>query len=249
MIGLYDVHCHILPGVDDGARSMDDAMALLKIEYEDGIRTIYLTPHFRYQMFEPTGERIEKQYELLQLNAQKEFPDLRLELGCEFHSCISMVDMLRMHNRFTMGESRCVLTEFSSGDDRKWIRNRCNDLLYHGYQPIIAHAERYPALYGKYEELEQLSQMGAYIQINAESILGKSGFGVKQFCKKLMKLDLLHLVGSDAHDLKHRRPVMGKCAAYIGKVMGEDYAKRIFIENPQNIMEMGERYGCESAKR
>lgn len=243
------MHCHILPGVDDGAESINEAIELLKMEYEDGVRKICLTPHFRMRMFETSREDVQKQFEKLQKETSERFPDLRLELGCEFHSCMDILEFLDRDNRYTMGNSRWVLLEFSGVHDERWIRERCSDLLYHGYTPIIAHAERYPALYRKYDTIEQLIDMGAFIQINADSILGKDGFGRKLFCKKLMKMDFIHFIGSDAHDPHHRKPMMGKCAKYLTKIMGEEYARRILAENPQKLMEMGEDYGSESAKR
>ena len=109
-------------------------------------------------------------------------------------------------------------------------------MLSSGYDPIIAHAERYHALYNKFDVIEQLTDMGVYIQLNARSIMGKDGFGMKRFCKKMMKKDLLHFVGDDAHNMEDRKPAMGKCAEYIEKVMGEDYARKVLMDNPKNLI-------------
>ena len=79
--------------------------------------------------------------------------------------------------------------------------------------------------------------MGVYIQMNADSIIGAEGFTMKRFCKKAMKRNLLHLIGSDAHNMKDRSPSMDKCAAYIEKVMGKEYMEKILINNPREIFE------------
>lgn len=249
MIGLYDVHSHIIPKVDDGADSLETAMLLLKREYQDGVRTIYLTPHFRKNMFETSEEEIIKAYHKVKLAAKKEFPELTLFLGCEFHASMDMTDILKQSKCKTMGNSSYVLIEFSQKDGFQYIQERCYTLLSNGYEPIIAHAERYPILYKKMDYLEQLAEMGVWIQINADSILGLNGLKMKWFCRKLVKMGLLHLVGSDAHNMENRQPLMRKCAAYLEKSLGQEYAHEILIKNPQKINGEGEIYEHKPSER
>lgn len=237
MAGLYDVHTHLLSHADDGAKDLEETMRLLKAEYEDGVRTIYVTPHYRRGMFETPMEKILREYERVRQEAVKIGSDLRIFLGCEFHANMDMVEMLDAGERPTMGGTRCVLTEFSERSDFRIIQERCYTLLTHGYQPIIAHVERCPAITKNFDALEQLTDMGAYIQMNAGSIVGAEGFGIKRFCKKVIKKDLLHLVGSDAHNMQDRKPMMGKCAEYLTKVMGKEYMEKILMENPFNMIE------------
>lgn len=239
MSGFYDIHAHILPHVDDGAEDSEEARKLLELEYRDGVRTIIVTPHYRRKMFEPSMETVEAQYELIKDEAAGIGSDLRILLGCEFHANMDMADILDAGKRPTMAGSRCVLTEFSERSDVNMIRERCYELLSHGYDPIIAHAERYPALSKNMDALEQLVDMGAYIQMNAASIVGAEGFATKRFCKKAIKKDLLHFAGSDAHNLRDRKPMLGKCAEYLTKLMGKDYMEKILIKNPLNIIEEG----------
>lgn len=239
MSGFYDIHTHILPHVDDGAADMKETMHLLKMEYDDGVRTIYATPHYRRNMFEPSMEKVREQYELVVAKAAEKFKDLRILPGCEFHVNLDMVETLEAGGRPGMGGTRCVLAEFSERSDANTIQNRCYELLSHGYQPIIAHAERYPAIRKNLSFLEQLVDMGNYIQMNADSIVGNDGLGMKWYCKNVMKRDLLHFVGSDAHNIRDRKPAMGKCAEYMEKVMGKAYMEKILIENPREMIEEG----------
>ena len=239
MTGIFNIHNHILPEVDDGADDFKEALQMLKLEYSDGVRTVILTPHYRKGMFECPSERILRKYEQLEKEVNERWKDLRIVLGCEFHANMDMVESLEMHEWMTMGNSRCVLTEVSEQSEFAFIQARCYALLSSGYEPIIAHAERYQALYNHFDKIEQLVDMGVYIQMNAASIMGKDGFGMKRFCTKMMKLDLLHFVGDDAHNLQDRKPCMGKCAAYIKKTMGEDYAEKILIANPENVIMEG----------
>ena len=231
-----DIHCHIIPGVDDGAKDRKTAMELLRMEHNDGVRRIIVTPHFRRGMFETPWKKISEQFFLLKEEASKLYPDMDVRLGCEFHANMDMIEFLKKNDWGTMDGTDYVLTEFSEVHSLSYIRERCYTLLCNGYTPIIAHAERYPALYKKYEEIENLVDMGAMIQMNASSIIGSDGFGMKGFCKKIMKMNLLHFVGSDAHNLDKRKPCMGTCAAYMKRVMGEEYTKRLLEENPSRLI-------------
>lgn len=237
MSGYYEVHCHILPGVDDGARNMDETIRMLKAYYADGVRTIYATSHYRKRMFEPSMEKIISQYNQVKKKAREIGEGITVYLGCEFHANMDMVEILDAGERPVMGNSRCVLTEFSSASELSFIRERCYALLSHGYEPIIAHAERYPVLTRNPQTIGDLVDMGAYIQVNAESVMGDEGFSTKRFCRKLMKMDLIHFIGSDAHDSKERRPQIGRCAEYLEKKMGREYVEKILIRNPQNLIE------------
>lgn len=237
MPGYYDIHTHILPGIDDGACSIEETLKILQMEYADGIRTIYATSHYRRGMFEPPIQEVRRQYLRVRKAAKAIGDDLRIILGCEFHANMDMIEMLDAGERPTLGGSRCVLTEFADDSDARFIQERCNALLMHGYRPVIAHAERYRAVRKDMELTKRLVDMGVFIQMNAGSILGEYGFGAKRYCRKIMEADLLHFIGSDAHNAGGRRPLMGKCIAYIEKLMGRDYMVKLLIENPRHLIE------------
>lgn len=140
--GLFDIHCHIVPSVDDGASSAEEAYKMLQMEYRQGVRNIIATPHYRLQMFETPLETVEHQFLILKRLAQKVAPDLHIYLGCEFHSNMEMVEMLCNGEVHTMAGSRYVLTEFSGSTKASYIRERLHSLLSHGFKPIVAHIER-----------------------------------------------------------------------------------------------------------
>ena len=236
MIGYFDMHCHIIPGVDDGSRDIDMSMAILKKEYKDGVRNIILTPHFRRRMFETPGHKIKEKYELLREKAAAVWPDLHLYLGCEFHSNMDLAELVEKDERFRMAGSDFLLLEFSSRHTATDIRERTYETLSCGLTPIIAHVERYDPIYENLDFAEELIHMGARLQVNADSIIGNDGRQVKKFCKNLMKYDMLSFVGSDAHDLSSRACHIGECARYIEKKMGKAYAEEILIDNPSEIL-------------
>lgn len=235
MKGIYDIHCHILPGVDDGSKGLEESKWMLRKEYSDGVRRIIVTPHFRYKMFEPPMQAVQKQFLRLQEAAREVGDDLKLYLGCELHASMDMVSCLKKGERLTMAGSRYVLVEFGNNDEKSYIRERVQKLKLNGYLPIVAHVERYRAAKGNMDFIEELKEQGALIQVNADSISGKDGLPMKWFTKKLMKQDLIDFIGSDGHGQKSRIPDMGKCCTQVIKTMGEGYARKIFVDNPKII--------------
>lgn len=106
---LFDVHCHMVPGVDDGAADLEESLAMLKMQHEDGVRKIIITPHYRRRMFETPAKKVHEQFLKLQEAAKKEYPDMSLYLGCELHSNMDLQDILEKRKYVTMAGSSYVL--------------------------------------------------------------------------------------------------------------------------------------------
>lgn len=240
MRGLIDIHCHVVPGVDDGAKTLYDSGKILQQEYFDEVSAIIATPHYRRGMFETPQEEVERQFNRLHEMASRSRSGMKVYLGCEYHSGFSMVRDIRKGLRPTMAGSRYVLTEFSSRHSYTVIRNQIYDLVAAGYKPIIAHAERYPCLVSDHTRTVELVRAGARIQLTSGNVLGEMGKPVKKYCHYLLKNGLVSFIATDAHDIKERRPNLGKCADYVEKKYGKDYAADIFIHNPQLIINEGE---------
>ena len=234
--GLFDMHCHIVPLVDDGAKSVKEAFAMLQMEYEQGVRKIIVTPHFRREMFETSPEIVKKHFLVLRRLAEKIGPDLKVFLGCEFHANVEMLEYLHADRVYSMAGSRYVLTEFSASTEEKYIRDRIYELLSSGYKPIVAHIERYKCM-KDIELVEYLVNKGAYMQVNADSVIGKNGHGVKKYCGKLLEDELVQFIGSDCHGSKRRVTRIGDAYAYVSKKFGCQAADEIFIDNPQEILD------------
>ena len=240
--GIYDIHCHIVPGVDDGATDIGENVKLLRMEYEQGVRTVIATPHFRFRMFETPAEKVREQFRLVEKAASEISPDLHVYLGCEFHANMEMLSMLREQKVMTMAGSRYVLTEFSHNSEESYIRERLGALLSGGYKPIMAHIERYEATRNSLDFVEELADMGVYMQINADSITGKDGFFTKRYCNKIMKDGLLHFVGSDCHNSAKRSSRIGEAYRMVSAKFGQDYADELFIHNPAEILKQKQKH-------
>ena len=232
-MNLIDIHCHILPKVDDGPDSVEESMKILKDMRRQGIKHVIVTPHYRPEMFEPSMKRVIYSYRHLRDIAYE--MGVSMSLGCEYYRNEQIIDHMDNRKRPSMAGSRYVLIEFSMNDLFPTIRNYVYELITHGYQPIIAHVERYFCCQ-KMEKIQELKDMGALVQLNAGSVLGEEGWKLKIFCLDLMKKDLVDFVASDTHNTSDRKLNLKKCASYVTKKMGKQYAERIFFNNPLNIL-------------
>lgn len=236
MLGIIDIHNHILPGVDDGAGSIKEAADMCALAVEEGIRTIVITPHYHLGMQAAGNDRRDNMLQLLEEEIEHLGLSLQIYRGNEIYYSVQAVEDLKAGKARTMGSSQYVLTEFSPGAEYSYIRMGLNHLIQEGYHPIIAHTERYKEIVCDKSRIYELAEMGSYIQINASGIMGMSGRKVRTFCSEMLKEELVHFVATDAHDLKDRAPRIRKCADYIIKKYGAAYAKRLFIDNPQKML-------------
>lgn len=244
---LVDTHCHILPEVDDGARSMEETRQMLQEAYEDGIRYIIATPHHHPRRGRKSPKQLRRQLKLVREEAAQISDELRIYLGTEIYFGQDIPERLREELILTMNKTKYVLVEFSPGDPFDYICQGIQQIQMKGYEVILAHIERYQCMYKNIENVEHLKHMGVRIQVNADSITGESGWKAKRFVRRLIDERLVFCVGTDAHDPKRRLPRMKKAAEYVEKKCGEDYARRIFFSNPR-IMLRKKRKKDESGK-
>ncbi|MBR0386046.1 MAG: hypothetical protein IJI05_05830 [Erysipelotrichaceae bacterium] len=232
MEGLFDIHTHIIPGFDDGSGSLEETEAMLKKEYEDGVRTVFATSHYRHDMFENSLEAYNEGFE--EVKEIGEHIGIKVLRGCEFHASMDMIEILNGHERDTYEGTNCVLVEFSSMAARQFIRERCYALLSGGYIPIIAHFERCEAC-RNFQFTEELIEMGAFMQMNSQSLLGDDGFLLRRFCRKAIKEGVVHFIASDCHNTSDRAPTLGRAVRYMEKTFGKDITRRLLAENAEKL--------------
>lgn len=233
---FIDIHCHILPGVDDGAKDLAQALELVKIAQDDGTGALVLTPHYRGRFRQNTPEQLRAAFDALRQAAPK---DMELFLGNEVAYEKDVAEKLTEGRVLSLAGGRYVLLEFDVATTGYQAMDAVMELIGGGAIPVIAHAERYPAFQRDKQLTEAVLAAGALIQINADSVLGKCGFGVKRFCHWLLKGRRAHFVASDAHDREARPPKLGDCFRYICKKFGEDYAAALFWENARVVLAEG----------
>lgn len=230
ILGYIDIHTHILPGVDDGSSSMEETMKMLTAAYDEGVKTIVATPHYIPGRHNAGAERLREVYEQVCAEAAAVWPDLRIMLGNEIYYKDNAVNDLKSHRALTLAETDYVLVEFSVRSEYRTIFHAVRTLTEAGYRPIIAHVERYGCLYKKYDDIENLIDAGAYIQINTESLTG--GFLDRRaaFCRRLLAEGYVYFLGSDCHDTGLRKPLMKTALDKLDRTTCEDQIVRIMTE-------------------
>lgn len=231
-MNYFDIHTHIAPNIDDGARSDEIALMMLKKEYDSGVRNIILTPHFNEEkdLVRNVGEALNR-VQKLALSVSK---DLKIYPGNEIFYSSDLKQNLRSGRAVTLADSKYILLEFHYDIKLEKMYSAVNEALMAGFWPIIAHAERYECLYKK-DAVEHLVNSGGYVQINADSIIS-GGFKMSRFLKKMFKADLVSFVASDCHSVGRRKPNIGKCAEILNKRYGEDVTNKLLFDNPMKII-------------
>jgi protein-tyrosine phosphatase len=231
-----DIHCHIMPGVDDGARDAATSLEMLKIAQKSGIEHIVLTPHHKPMHHNVSPDHNQKYTKALQEMAVKNGIDVKLYSGNEIYYSDETFDELVSGRICTLAGSDYVLFEFHPTNPYKAIHNAIYQVQAAGYIPILAHVERYSDMVSHFSYVEEMVDMGCYIQVNASSIMGKYGFGISHFTKKLLKNHLVHFVATDAHDTDKRAPKLSECREFIGRKFGQDYSDRLLWDNPMCVI-------------
>ena len=236
MTGYWDIHNHILPGVDDGSGCMSETMQMLQEEYQQGVRHIVFTPHYRRGMFAIPREEIQTVYERVCVAAREQFVDMEFYLGCEYYVHKEDTGIVLNDISYQMPGARSVLLEFSYEKSFQSICEIIRKTVQSGMIPILAHIERYECLCGNLNNVASLRNDGAKIQINADSLLGKHGFGMKRFCMKVLKEDIVDFIASDAHDTVNRTVNMKAAIEVVRKKYGSGKAESIFVTGPEQLL-------------
>lgn len=235
MEGFIDIHSHILPDMDDGSDSIEETMEILKTAYSEGIRIMIATPHSYSEGSGNIVEDIDRRLEEIRKIADR--PPIEIYKGCEIYYTHEVPELLSEKKLPVLAGSRYVLVEFSPVTEYIYITNALRNIMLAGYSPIVAHVERYMAVTKEIGRIEELIDMGAYIQVNAKSITGESFSKVyHSIAKKLLKNRWIHFVATDTHNNSSRAPKMKKCAQVIAKKCGQDYVNEILIENPGKVL-------------
>lgn len=231
---MIDIHSHILPGLDDGARNMEESLALLRMAAAAGTTDIVASSHSNLKFaFDP--QVAEESIAALQLSAGA-IP--RIHYGCELHVTMEGIeDALRFPGKYTIGHGSYLLLEFSDFLVSKAISGVFGRLLARGIRPIVAHPERNPVLRQRVSELAEWVEQGCCLQVTAQSVLGRFGRAAESAGHELMERGLVHLLASDAHDLRRRPPILSGVSRYVEKAFDRETADRLLLENPRAVLD------------
>jgi protein-tyrosine phosphatase len=232
-MGMVDIHSHILPSVDDGAKSWEVAVEMCHMAAADGITHMVASPHanneFQY-------DRKAHEATLAQLR-EKVNGALELSLGCDFHMSFDNIVALRKNPaEFCIGNTNYLLVEFSDFGVSRQLVSTLEEFLDFGLVPIVTHPERNPIFQAKPEVIVQMAEMGCAIQVTANSLTGFWGNGARKIGEWLLKKRAVHVLASDAHDPKRRTPILSKARDAVAGIAGVEIANRLVSGNPEAIV-------------
>lgn len=229
----FDIHCHLIPGVDDGAKDIEESLAALKEEYDQNVRRIICTPHVTANITSQKVESIKATFDELKNRLKKtDFGhDMELYLGCELMYSESLAERLEAGEIWTMSGSSYILVEFLPTVPYEELYRAVRKLSAKGYIPILAHIERYLCLYKRMERIRDLQESGAYFQVNASSLKGGILNKKTAYIKKLCKSGLVHFLATDSHGMVYRQPDIKKGAEWVIHNCDSQVGQKILYQN------------------
>lgn len=227
---MFDIHSHLLPFVDDGCNRLEDSVDLIKKAHEQGVTDMMLTPHYR-DKYLPTPKQLNERFDELKKAIADAGVDVNLYLGQEIYANRDLKNLLAEEKVISLNGTKYLLIEFDFTKKRD-IPEYVYTVKRLGYIPIVAHFERYS--YAGLEQALDVKNLGGYIQINAESLVGLFNISRKNFVTEMIRNNLVDFVASDMH--KGREYHIAKAYAYIEKKFGKSKADQLFKENAEKLL-------------
>jgi protein-tyrosine phosphatase len=238
LYSLIDLHCHILPGIDDGPATQDDSLAMAKRAFEDGIHTIVATPHALNGIYLNPAKKIISRVKALQKILSNNHIQIELCAASDVHLCPHMLELVDSGDALTINNAKkYILLELPSQAIPKGVRDEIFKLKLNGITPIITHPERNAIIQHDLDILYALVSMGALSQITAMSLTGDFGLFVKRAAETMLQKRLVHIIASDAHSIDNRPPLLSRAVEHAAEILGNyEEAMRMVTEVPAAIL-------------
>jgi protein-tyrosine phosphatase len=230
---MVDIHSHILPEVDDGARSWEMAVHMCHMALQDGIEHMVATPHansrFAYDRNWLRG--------VLNELRQRVGPKPRLSLGCDFHfSYENLKSLAEAPNRYTIEDTPYLLVELSDFSVPPSVTDELDDLLRRGLQPIITHPERNLLLQRRPERVLEWVRLGCVVQVTASALTGRWGEKAKKVARWLLEREAVHILATDSHSVEARPPILSSARDLVSRSFGAEVAQALVDDNPRAVV-------------
>lgn len=233
---IVDMHCHILPGVDDGSASMEETVATLKEAVSQGIGGMIVTPHFHPGRFAVRAPMIKEGLEKVRSRLVEEGLKLRLYPGQECYYFSGLIHELDLGNVLTMCGTDYVLVEFDIDTQYTTIQRAVRELRDNGYKPIIAHYERYRCLYERKERLRELREKGALLQLNFARLNERGSIFRGNPWRRLLKEGYVDFLGSDTHGMNFRPLDIDRATDWLLSSVDPEISDRVLVRNIEKLI-------------
>ncbi len=234
---MIDLHCHLLPGIDDGPSELAASLAMARIAADDGIRTIACTPHIYPGLFENDSAGIVARVRDLQHRLQAEGIALELVVGADAHLTPELLGRLQAGTAPTLAGGRYFLLEPPHTVAPPRFAEAVFDFTSAGFVPVITHPERLTWIRQHYAAFAAMVRSGAWMQVTAGSLCGRFGKEAQYIGQKMLDDGFVHILATDAHDPRRRRPLLAEGRRAAEKRVGADEALRLVVERPQAVLD------------
>lgn len=233
---MIDLHCHLLPGIDDGAVDLATALAMARIAVADGIRTIACTPHIYPGLYENDAAGIRRAIAALQRELDSAGIALTLCEGADVHLTPDLVAGLRADRIPSLNRTRYLLLEPPHHVAPPRFEEQVFALLANGYVPLITHPERLTWIEDHYPMFLRLARSGAWLQVTAGALAGRFGKRPRYWSQRLLDEGPVHVIASDAHSVHRRPPLMAEAEAIAARQVGAAEASAMVRERPAAVL-------------
>ncbi|MGH2461263.1 MAG: tyrosine-protein phosphatase [Chloroflexota bacterium] len=234
---MVDLHNHILPGVDDGAPTLDAALAMARVAQADGITTVVATPHRNPWAYHDDRADAERRLGELRAACGQAGIAIELRLGGEAHIAPDLVEQVQTGLALTINEGRFLLVEWPYDQYPEYSEQVIFDLQVRGIVPIVAHAERYRIVRRDPSYLATLVERGVLIQVTASSLLGEFGPATRKLTEILLTHGLAQVIASDSHAVDRRPPVLSAARDRAAELVGEARARALVVDVPSQVVD------------
>ena len=233
---MIDLHCHILPGIDDGAADLSVSLEMARVMVADGVSAVACTPHILPGLYHNSGPQIRELVTQFEQVLEGERISLRLVTGADNHIVPSFIASLRSGHLLTLGESRYVLVEPPHHIPPVRLEDFFFELIVAGYVPVLTHPERLSWIKSHYAAIQRMVRAGVWMQITAGSLTGDFGRSSQYWAERMLEEGNVHILATDAHDVERRPPILGKGRELAARRVGDQEAERLVETRPRKVL-------------
>jgi len=233
---MFDLHSHIIPGIDDGSKNMEMSLAMLQMAVENGTKGIVATPHIIEGEWLPAWDQVLADCDTLRQEAQKAGIEIPIFPGGEVAIHFDILEKLKDPGPYCINGGRYLLVELPANHIPSFTDDFFFTLQARGIIPVLAHPERHPEIAKKPELLVEWIRKGVLTQMNGTSITGHMGERVMVTAELLLVNDMIHTIGSDAHRIGHRNTNLTSAITRITEIIGTKKTQSITVENSNHII-------------
>jgi protein-tyrosine phosphatase len=233
---MFDLHCHLLPGIDDGATDLEMALAMARIAVDDGIRTVACTPHIYPGMYENRGPGIRAAIQSLQSELDARGIALQLVEGADVHLAPDLLDGIRSGRIPTLAGSRYLLLEPPHHTAPPRMESVAFELMAAGITPVITHPERLSWVESHYDLFVRLAERGVWMQVTAGALTGRFGGRVKYWGERFVGEGHCMILATDAHHPTRRPPLLAEAREAAAVLVGREEAEHMVLTRPAGVV-------------